>query len=457
MTKTFDTKPPSDARQLALEILLRVDEGAYADLALDAAFIRLPRLDPRDRGLTTELVYGILRHQGRLDFALSRFCKQSFAKIETRLAIILRIGAYQVLQLERIPDSAAVNTAVELTRRIGLERATGFINGILRALIRERDTIPWPDPETEPLKHLVQSLSIPEWLAQRWLRELGAPEALALASALLDAAPFTLRVNSPRISRELLLDAFRAAGHEACPCHFSPDGVILLNRGEGALPGLEEGWFQPQDEASQLISRLLAPQAEERLLDACSAPGGKTTHLATLTGNRASILAMDLHPQRLRLVESGAKRLGCSGIETKDWDLTRSPKFLAPGSFDRILLDAPCSGLGVLRRNPEIRWRRSAADILELAGRQQQILHNLAPLVRPGGTLLYSVCTRTPEETTTMVETFLQTFPGFQCDDLRSAFPQWRELFDTDGALCTAPHRHDGMDAFYAVRFKRTA
>lgn len=443
-----------DARTLAFEVLTRVDQGSYADLTLDAMITRAPRIDIRDRALATELVYGVLRHRGRLDFALARLCNQPLEKTESKIRNILRIAAYQMLQLERIPDSAAVNTAVELARAANLERATGFINGILRSLARTKGEIPWPDPEREPLRYLVSALSLPSWLAERWLASYGATEALALGRALLDPAPFTVRVNSLLCNRADFLAALELAGHRAEACIYSPDGVIIRQRGDAPLPGQDEGWFQPQDEASQLIVRLLDPQPGESILDACAAPGGKTTQIAAQTANRAAILACDLHPQRVRMVEYGADRLACTGIATRACDLTAPPADLLSARFDRILLDAPCSGLGVLRRNPEIRWRRDPAAIRALAGEQQRLLASCARLVRPGGVLLYSVCTNTAEETHGVVEPFLANHPDFQGDDLAAAFPQWSELF-TAGVFAPLPHRHAGMDAFWAVRLRR--
>lgn len=448
-------KKNSDARTIALDILTRVEQGAYADLALDAALTRLPDLDPRDKGLATELVYGVLRQRGRLDFALARLCHQPLEKIESKLRNILRIGAYQMLQLERVPVSAAVNTAVELARAAQLERATGFINGILRSLARTREEIPWPDAASDPLRHLIDVLSLPEWLAKRWLTEYGAAAAIDLATAMLAPAPFTVRVNSLLTNRAEFLNALAAAGHGAEACIYSPDGVIIRERGSAPLSGHNEGWFQPQDEASQLIARLLDPQPGDHILDACSAPGGKTTHIAALTANRATILACDLHPQRVQLVASGALRLDAQGITTRACDLTVPPADLAAMRLDRVLLDAPCSGLGVLRRNPEIRWRRSSESIAVMAVEQARLLHNCAKLVKPGGILLYSVCTSTPEETTKIVDTFLAKNPDFVRDDLRSFFPDWSDLFDEHGALSTFPQRHGGMDAFWAVRLRR--
>ncbi|HXV22156.1 MAG TPA: 16S rRNA (cytosine(967)-C(5))-methyltransferase RsmB [Desulfuromonadales bacterium] len=444
-----------DPRQLAFDILNRVEAGAFSDLALDAVLVREREMDPRDRGLLTELVYGVLRQRGPLDFVLARFCSQPLAKVEPKVLNLLRLGAYQLLFLDRVPAPAAVDETVEAARRAGLARATGFINGILRSLLRARDGKALPDPAGDPLSYLEHALSLPGWLASRWLAELGREEAFALADALRQPAPFALRVNTLRTDREAFLEGLARTGFEAVPTSFAPEGVIVAGRGAKRLPGADEGWFQVQDEASMLIPHLLAPLAGERILDACAAPGGKTTEIAALTEGRARILALDIHPKRVALIAAGARRLHSSGIETRCWDLTAPPEFLPPGSFDRVLVDAPCSGLGVLRRNPEIRWRRTEAEIRQMATLQQTILRNVAGLVRPGGVLLYSLCTLTPEETEGVVAAFLDGHPEFVREDLRTIFPEWLELFDDQGALRTFPHRHGGMDAFFAVRFRK--
>ena len=435
-------------------MLSRVDEGAYADLVLAGALGRLA--DPRERALATELVYGVLRRRGKLDFALTPFCKQPLAKLEPAVLRLLRLGAYQLLELDRVPVRAAVHASVELAKTVGLQRASGLVNGVLRALDRGRAAIAWPDPEGAPAAYLEQVLSLPPWLGRRWLAEYGAAEALALGEAMQQPAPFTLRVNTLRCDREQFLAALTAAGHEAAATAFAPEGVVLSRRGAAPLPGEEQGWYQVQDEASMLIPHLLDPQPGERLLDACAAPGGKTTQLAALANNRAEILALDLHPQRAALVTAGAERLGCEGIAARAWDMTRSPDFVPAASLDAILVDAPCSGLGVLRRNPELRWRRSAADIRRLAVLQEAILESAAPLLRSGGRLVYSVCTQTPEETTGVIERFLGAHPDFAREDLRPTLPPaWTSLCDGEGALRTLPQRHGGMDAFWAVRLRR--
>jgi 16S rRNA (cytosine967-C5)-methyltransferase len=448
----------TDVRRLAFEILSQVEEGAFSDQALDATLKRNPNMADRDRRLLTELVYGVLRFRGRLDYVLSRFCRQPLNRVEPAVLRLLYLGSYQLLLLDRIPPRAAVHETVELARRLGLARVTGFINGILRSLIRGLDTVPRPDPEREPLAFLQQVYSLPAWLAEQWLDQFGPAEAFELAEAMLEPAPFTVRVNTLKTSRDAFLAALIEAGYQAGVTAYAPEGVIVTGGGARRLPGDHDGWYQVQDEASMMIAHLLAPGAGDRVLDACAAPGGKTTHLAALTNNKAEILALDIASERLALVDHGAQRLGCRGIACRTWDAIEPADFLTSASFDRVLVDAPCSGLGVLRRNPESRWRRTPKDLQANSERQGMLLNQMATLVRPGGKLVYSVCTMTPEETTVVAEKFLRDHNEFRREDLREQVPgTWQELFDEQGALRTWPHRHHGMDAFYAVSFRRRA
>lgn len=452
--KTFQ---PREARGIAFKVLCRVEEGAYSDLALDAALNALPQLDARERALATELVYGVLRRQGCLDFALSHYCRQPLNKLQLPVRCLLRIGFYQLLYLDRIPPRAVVHSMVELARHAGLERVTGLVNGILRSCLREPEKVVWPQRDRQPLAWLEHCMSLPRWLAERWLEQYGLEQAAALAESLLNPAPVTVRVNTLKIRRDDFLQQLADVGIDARPTRFAPEGVVLLASGAlSRLPGREEGWYQVQDEASMLIGHLVQPQPGQRLLDVCAAPGGKTTHLAALTDNQAPIVAMDLHPQRLQLLAAGAERLGCTRITTQAWDMTQPCEMLAPASFQRVLVDAPCSGLGVLRRNPESRWRRTAQDVAGLAQIQRQILHHAADLVAEGGLLVYSLCTTTAEESQQVVQDFLQHHPQFQPYDLSCQQPaSWHELFDDQGCLTTLSCRHDGMDCFFAAGFYR--
>lgn len=444
-----------DARYGAFEILQRVEQGGYADRLLDGWLGRHPNFAPREKGLLTELVYGVLRLRGRLDFALAGFCDQPFEKLEPKARLLLRLGAYQLLELDRVPDRAAVHATVKLARECGLERLTGLVNGVLRTLARGREQIEWPDRK-KPRPYMEHVCSLPAWIAREMMRLLPNREATALAEAMAGQPPMTLRVNTLKIARDTYLDALQEAGHRARPCNYAPEGVVIEERAQAEFPGDLAGWYQVQDEASMLISHLLQPQPGERILDACAAPGGKTTHLAALTDNRSEIVALELHPQRVELIRRGMHRLGCENIDARQWDLTDSPDFLEPESFDRILVDAPCSGLGVLRRNPESRWNRKPGDIPKLVALQGTILDRVAGLLKPGGSLVYSVCTFTSRETDHVVATFLDNRKEFILDDLATYLPEtWHPLFFDKTGLRSWPHRHDGMDAFFAVRMRK--
>ncbi len=448
------SRPTDSPRRAAYEILQRVASGAFADVMLDTVLGR-SKLDLRDRRLVTELVYGILRLQGRIDFALTQFCNQPLPRLQPEVLWLLRLGAYQLLELDRVPAHAAVNSTVELARELQLEAAVGFINAVLRSLDRGRTDIPWPAPEK--IKPYLQHVcSQPVWLTKELMRQLPNVAARSLGESLAESPPLTLRVNSLKIDRENFLTALNAAEHQAHLCGFAPEGVTIDQRSEKPLPGDAEGWYQIQDEASMLMAHLLDVSPGQRILDACAAPGGKTTHLAALTDNRAEILALDKYPRRVELIEEGAQRLGCTSIVARQWDLTENPDFLERESFDRILLDAPCSGLGVLRRNPEGRWNKSPVNLRELAVLQRQILDNVAPLVKPGGKLLYSVCTFSHIETDAIVDSFLEDHPEFELENLGEQFSSdWADLFTEKGTLRSYPHCHDNMDAFFAARLHR--
>ena len=450
----MSSRPTDSPRRAAYEILQRVDAGAFADVVLDTILNR-SKLDLRDRRLVTELVYGILRLMGRIDFALAQFCDRPLHRLQPEVLWLLRLGGYQLLELDRVPAHAAVNSTVKLVRELQFDESAGFVNAVLRSLDRGQADIPWPPPEK--IKPYLQHVcSQPVWLTKEIMRQLPNLEAQALGESLATAPPMTVRINSLKTNREDFLEALAAAEHQAHPCSFAPEAVTIDRRSESPLPGDAEGWYQVQDEASILMSHLLDARPGQRILDACAAPGGKTTHLAALTNNQAEIIALEKYPRRVELIEEGAQRLGCTAITARQWDLTEPPDFFEPQSFDRVLLDAPCSGLGVLRRNPEGRWNKSPVNLKELALLQRQILESIAPLVKPGGKLLYSVCTFSHIETDAIIDNFLEDHPEFELENLTNKVSSaWAGLFTAKGTLRSYPHRHGGMDAFFAARLQR--
>jgi 16S rRNA (cytosine967-C5)-methyltransferase len=449
----------ANPRLAAFEILLRIEkERSYADILIDRELSTGELMGP-DRGLLTELVYGVLRRRGTLDHIINQFSRQKVDKLERVVLILLRLGLYQALFLDRIPVSAAVNETVKLAKVLA-PRAAGFINAVLRTADRKRDEILYPDPQGDPVASLAARHSHPAWIIGRWIEQLGPEEAESLARAMSEAPPLTIRCNTLKITRDALIARLSAEAGSAVITCFSPDGLNIAARTPLAgMPDFREGLFTIQDESSQLAAILLAPLPGERVLDLCAAPGGKTTHLAQLMENRGEILACDTAVRKLALIEENSRRLGITIITTFHLDATRplpeaGQEPLATDRFDRVLVDAPCSGLGVLRRNPEGKWWKTPADIAELAPRQKAILLNGAALLKEGGTLLYATCSTTPEENEGVIADFLSKRPDFMLEDLRGLFPAYAELFTKEGYFRSWPHRH-GMDGFFAARLRK--
>ncbi len=442
-------------RRAAADLLLRVEqEPVFADQLIDRE-LSLGLLQGPDRGLFTELVYGVLRRRGTLDHVIGQFSKQPPEKLEPTVLILLRTGLYQLLYLNRVPVSAAVNETVNLAAAM-IPRAKGFINAVLRSADRGRERITYPDRQRDPVGFLVATYSHPRWLVEQWLQQLGPVETEALAAAMGEKPPLTARVNTLRITRDELLLKLAAAGITAAPCRYSPLALtVVATGGVEQLPGFQEGLFTVQDESSQLAALLLAPRPGERVLDLCAAPGGKATLLAQLMENRGEIVACDLTDAKLLRLEGSCTRLGISIITTLRSDATAPPpQFL--GSFHRVLVDAPCSGLGVIRRNPEGKWRKGPHDLERLAVTQKKILKAAAGCVAPGGLLLYATCSTSERENEAVINEFLAAHPQFLLEDGRAEFPHLEELFTERGIFRSWPHRHDAMDGFCAARLRRT-
>jgi len=441
-------------RRAAFEILVRIDrDQSFADLLIDRE-LSVGVYDARDRALLTELVFGVLRRRGTLDYLVDLFSSRRCAKLERGVLTLLRLGLYQMFFLERIPVSAAVNETVKLAR-VFAPRASGFVNAVLRRFDRERAGIAWPDREADPAGFMAAFHSHPRWLAQEWLRRFGADEAEALAAAMSGQPPLTLRVNTLRTTRDALLGSFAADGVEAEPTAWSPVGIQVRSPARpAALPGFGEGLFTVQDESSQLASLFLAPEPGEQVLDLCAAPGGKATHLAQLMENRGELLACDRDGRKLGRIEETAARLGLGIIRTLALDASSPLAPLGDQRFDRMLVDAPCSGLGVIRRNPESKWRLSPADPPRLAALQGTILRNAADRLAAGGVLLYSTCSTSDEENEAVVDEFVSERGDFVVEDLRALFPGQAPLFTEQGMFRSWPHRH-GMDGFFAARLKK--
>lgn len=449
----------SPARVEALGILCRVEEDqAYADLALEAALTRA-KLPRRDRALATELVYGTLRWQRRLDWILAPHSRRSLMRLDPWVRNLLRLTAYQLQFLGKVPAWAAVNDAVALAK---LRAATGgrkpggpspgnaapFVNAVLRSLTRSGSLPPLPP---DPLEAAATRLAFPTWLTRRWAEQRGLDEAERLMTALDERPPFTVRVTLLKCSRAAL--AGRLADEEevgSWPTDYAPDGLVLESPGAiSRFKSFKEGWFTVQDEASMLVGHFLDPKPGETVADVCAAPGTKTTHLAQLMEARGRVLAFDVHAERLGLVAKAAVRLGATIVECHAGRAeTLAPEFR--GRCDRVLVDAPCSNLGVLRRNPDVKWRRSPADFPRLQARQRALIEAGASMARSGAHLVYATCSLEPEENEDVVAPFLAAHPEWVLDPPAS-FPI---PLEPPGVLRCLPQRH-GTDGFTAFRLRR--
>ena len=424
---------PTEARRAAFRILAEVQRTG-ALLAERMAAADVEGLDRRERAFLHELVYGTLRARGRLDAALAAKIDRALDGVDAATLVALRLGAYQILDL-RVPDRAAVSESVDLARAAS-PRAAGFVNAVLRRLAREGPP-PEPDAAAAPLDWLTTTGSLPGWIAERWLARLGADTAIARARAFAATPPSVLRVN-PRVP-----DAASRAREAGVV--LEPLVVPGAWRATGEpLAGLAaEGVVYAQDQGSQLIAHLAATGG--RVLDACAAPGGKSTLLAD-TG-AGFVVAQDVSPRRARTLRALAGRWGATAVHVVAGDARRPP---LRGVFDSVLVDAPCSGLGTLGRNPDIRWKARAEDLPRHAERQAAILGAVAALVKPGGILVYAACSLEPEENEGVVGPFLEAHPEFAPAPL----PAWAAPFASGPFARTLPERDSG-DGFFAARLVR--
>jgi len=435
-----------NARAAAIQVLARVSAtDAFLNVVLDSVLSELRPDDARDAGLITELCYGATRRQLALDHALEQVSDRKLSALEDRVLAALRIGAYQVFYT-RVPRHAAVAETVEALKSMRLQRAAGFANAVLRK-VAAMSAVPLPEAEPE-VKRLSVRESHPEWLVERWTRQFGAARAEQMLAADNVPPGVVVRANRSRVSREQLLEELRGAGVDARPAGIAPAGVLLGTPGPlEELLGYREGLWQVQDEAAQLVVEYAGIPDGARVLDACAAPGGKACALA----ERARVVACDVHKNKLRKIESEAKRLGVEGrLEVKAHD-AQKPFPEAWGAFDAVVLDAPCSGLGTLRRHPELRYRRKPEDIGRLAALQSKLLESCQAAVPPGGLLVYAVCSVDPQEGGDQVELFLRSHPEFTAEPPPS-MPPGAPL--SQGYLRTLPGP-EGLDGFFAARLRR--
>jgi 16S rRNA (cytosine967-C5)-methyltransferase len=444
------TAPTNDPRSVALWALRQVVRGIHADNALEKAGNRAT-LSNLDRQLATELVYGAVRQQRTLNALIDRLLRKP-EKPTSDLRLLLQLGIYQLRYMDRIPPSAAVNTTVNLAKTNGLGGLAALTNGVLREYQRQQELLvsDWHQ-STSMIEKIGVEYSFPDWLVGYWLGVLGEADTIDLCNYFNQSPSIDLRVNQLQTDREAVLAALIAAGIQAEPLNYLDQGIRLTGK-VGAiprLPGYHEAWWSVQDSSAQLVAQLLDPQPGEVVIDACAAPGGKTTHIAELMNDQGTIWSIDASASRIKQVDQNCQRLGLHAVQMRIGDGRQQADLV--GVADRVLLDAPCSGLGTLHRRADARWQKTLGNVQELGQLQAELLASCATWLKPGGVLVYATCSVHPAENKEVILPFLAAHPEWQ---IQQPVGFLASLADASGCITIWPHKQQ-MDGFFMVRLLR--
>ena len=445
------------ARRCAYLALLTIESGD-ANLPTTLATGRKTLNDERDQKLLLDIVTGTVRWKRLIDHFIKHFSQRKLSKIDIEIKIILRLSIYQLLYLDRVPAAAVVNDAVNLTRTVRKKSADAFVNGVLRALIRQRHDLPIPSRPTEKTSHtdavsyLGITYSHPDWLVKRWIERFGFESTEAWVKFNNEIPPVMLRVNRLKGTQRAIARKLSAEGIQTEPSHYSPDGLRVITG--NPVKRISDGLFFIQDEASQLIAPLLGIKNGDTVLDLCAAPGGKTTQLASIVGDQGLVVASDVRRNRIRLLAKSASLSGSDRIRIVEIGSSGSLPYSI--AFDRVLVDAPCSGLGTIRRDPDIRWKRQPEELTVFAKNQGVLLDRAATIVKSKGQLVYATCSTEPEENEDIIDSFLDRQPDFRLLDLRTLpVPNTlSSLIDDRGMFRTCPFLHH-LDGFFAATLSR--
>ncbi|ALF10107.1 16S rRNA (cytosine(967)-C(5))-methyltransferase RsmB [Parageobacillus thermoglucosidasius] len=441
-----------NVREVALETLLAVEEKeAYSNLLLNN-MIETHRLSERDVRLLTEIVYGTIQRRDTLDYYLAPFLKKA-RKLERWVRVLLRLTLYQVLYLDRIPDRAAIFEAVEIAKKRGHQGIASLVNGVMRAILRQG--VPPLENIEDEVERLAVATSHPRWLVKRWVEQYGWMETKRMCETNLLPPKQTARVNTARITIAETLDRLRQEGMEVSRGEVAAEAIQAKKGNLANTEAFRRGWITIQDESSMLVARALGPKEHERVLDSCAAPGGKSTHIAELMNNTGQVICADIHEHKVNLIEENAKRLQLTNISARTLDSRRLGEVFERETFDKILVDAPCSGFGVIRRKPDIKYAKTEADISSLAALQREILDAVAPLLKKGGTLVYSTCTIDHEENEAVIAQFLNDHPEFSPDEtMQQRLPEKVQPYVRNGQLHLLPH-YFGSDGFFIASLRK--
>ena len=432
-----------NAREIALKTLYQVEyEGAYSNLALKSQLTD-SKLQGADRGLATALVYGVLQKKLMLEYIISEFSSVKLKKISKFILLILELGIYQIIFMDKIPESAAVNESVKLARRYGHTKSAGFVNALLRNVVKNRNSLPEPK---DKLKRISVKYSFPEWICERWIKEFGEEFACNLMEAMNEDAKMCLRVNA------LKKDDIKEKIPYICDGVYVSDAVYTSGFDVSGSEAYRNGFVTPQDEAAMLASLVLNPKEGDTVIDMCAAPGGKSTHMAEIMNNKGKIYSFDIYEHKQKIIEENAKRLGIDIISSGVLDASEYCNKYKE-TADKILVDAPCSGLGIIRRKPEIKWNRNPED--EFSSMQYKILENAARYLKKDGEILYSTCTVEKEENEEVIEKFLNTHPEFNAVDITELLPEKLRKDTAKKGYITLYPGIDKTDGFFIAKIKK--
>ncbi|KYG35131.1 16S rRNA (cytosine(967)-C(5))-methyltransferase RsmB [Alkalihalobacillus trypoxylicola] len=443
-------------REWALDLLLQVEEEkAYSNLLLNET-INKSQLNQKDIGLLTELVYGTIQRKMSLNYFLTPFVKDGLETIEVWVKTLLQMSLYQMVYLDKIPERAVIHEAVDIARKKGHEGIGSFVNGVLRSV--QRQGVPTFDSIKNENKRLAIQYSTPKWLVRRWIEQFGVSESIQIMEESLKPPHVTIRVNAIKTNREQLMEQLEKEGVLTVKGELSPDALIVKEGQVFSTSAYKDGLFTAQDESSMLVARALSPNEDDHVLDACAAPGGKSTHLAERMNNKGKVLAIDLHEHKVRLISNQSRRLQLSIVEAVSMDVRELINSYQEQSFDKILVDAPCTGFGVLKRKPDIKWSKKEQDIVEMSKIQASILDKVAPLLKKGGQLVYSTCTIDQEENELQMKSFLQKNSDFTWDEtLEERMPEKlkQTACNQKGRLLILPQDFQTDGFFIASLLKR--
>lgn len=441
-----------NVRETALDILVSIEKNqSYSNLLLNK-MIEKNNIKGKDIGLLTEMVYGSIQQRDLLDFYVEPFLKNK-KKIELWVSILIRLSVYQMLFLDRVPERAIFFEAVEIAKKRGHKGISSMVNGVLRTI--QREGVPSLNEILDPTKRLAIETSHPEWLVKRWVEQLGYEETKKMCEINLKPPVQTARVNISRTTVDELLQQLENDGYSVSKGDLSLDSIKSTSGNLVHSTAFKQGLLTIQDESSMLVARALGVSINEKVLDSCAAPGGKTTHIAELLNNTGQVISLDLHEHKVRLIDQQVERLQLSNVTTKALDSRKVKEHFVEESFDKILVDAPCSGFGVIRRKPDIKFAKKESDIENLAKIQLSILQAVSPLLKKGGILVYSTCTIDREENTDIIEKFLSENKDFSYDhSIKERLPERVQPYIEDGQIQIYPQYFE-TDGFYIASLKK--